>query len=693
MIKRELLTLLFACAFAGGLFAQEPWFKDRDLTLTGVYYYPEHWDESQWERDLKQIHDLGFEFTHFAEFAWAQLEPEEGKYDFAWLDRAVALAAKYDLKVIMCTSTATPPVWLSRKYPEILVRNEQGIALDHGARQHASFASPLYRELAYKMIEKLAEHYGSDPRIVGWQLDNEPAVQFDYNPKAEAGFRDFLRKQYNNDIQALNAAWGTAFWSEVYSSFEEITLPKPAQMFMNHHQILDYRRFAAAQTNEFLDAQCLLIKKYAKNQWVTTNYIPNYEEGHIGGSPTLDFQCYTRYMVYGDNEGIGRRGYRVGNPLRIAMANDFFRPIQGTYGVMELQPGQVNWGTINPQPLPGAVRLWLWSVFAGGSDFICTYRYRQPLYGTEQYHYGIVGTDGVTVTPGGYEYAQFMREIKSLRGRVAEREAKPADYTARRTAILFNHENSWSIERQKQNATWNTLGHVEKYYRTLKSFGAPVDFITETKDFSTYPVMIVPAYQLADKALVDRWIAYVKQGGNLVVTCRTAQKDRYGRLPEAPFGSMIDPLTGNEMEFYDLLLPEDKGVVEFDGKRYAWNTWGEILKPGKGVRVWATYDEEFYAGKPAITSRRLGRGTVTYVGVDSADGSLEREVLKRLYAELEIPVMDLPYGVTMEYRNGMGIVLNYSDKPYRFELPKGAKKLIGEEEIPTAGVLVFSIAE
>ena len=121
---------------------------------------------------------------------------------------------------------------------------------------------------------------------------------------------------------------------------------------------MDYRRFAASQTNDFLNEQCLLIKKYAKNQWVTTNYIPNYDEGHIGGSPSLDFQSYTRYMVYGDNEGIGRRGYRVGNPLRIAWANDFFRPIQGTYGVMELQPGQVNWGSINPQPLPGAVRLW-----------------------------------------------------------------------------------------------------------------------------------------------------------------------------------------------------------------------------------------------------------------------------------------------------------------------------------------------
>ena len=369
-MKKRLLAMVCGCLFCGGIFAQHTWFNDKDLTLTGAYYYPEHWDESQWERDLKQMHELGFEFTHFAEFAWAQLEPQEGVYDFSWLDRAVALAAKYDLKVVMCTSTATPPVWLSRKYPEILLKSEDGTVQDHGARQHASFASPVYRKLAYRMIEELARHYGNDSRIIGWQLDNEPAVQFDYNQAAEEAFREFLKEKYHYNIQELNVAWGTAFWSEVYSRFEEITLPKTAQMFMNHHQILDYRRFAAKQTNDFLNEQCRLIKKYAKNQWVTTNYIPDYDKGHIGGSKDLDFVSYTRYMVYGDNEGIGRRGYRVGNPLRIAMANDFFRPVNGTYGVMELQPGQVNWGSINPQPLPGAVRLWLWSVFAGGSDFI-----------------------------------------------------------------------------------------------------------------------------------------------------------------------------------------------------------------------------------------------------------------------------------------------------------------------------------
>lgn len=691
-MKNRMKTLFFpilcCCLFTEMTFAQKSWFDEDDIVTTGAYYYPEHWDESQWERDLKRMHELGFEFTHFAEFAWAQLEPSEGVYDFEWLDKAIALADKYDLKVIMCTSTATPPVWLSRKYPEVLLRSEDGTICDHGARQHASFASTTYRNLAYKMIEELAKHYGNDSRIIGWQLDNEPTVQFDYGYQAEMDFRSFLADKYK-DIDSLNNAWGTSFWSEVYSSFSEITLPKTTQMFMNHHQILDYHRYTAKQTNDFLDEQARIIKKYAKNQWVTTNYIPDYDKGHIGGSKELDFVSYTRYMVYGDNEGIGRRGFRVGNPLRIALANDFFRPISETYGVMELQPGQVNWGSINPQPYPGAVRLWLWSVFAGGADFICTYRYRQPLFGTEQYHYGIVGTDGVTLTSGGKEYEIFMKEIKSLRGKVKSKSTKPESYLNRKTAILWNHENYWSIDRQKQNRTWDTFKHLDKYYKVLKSYGAPVDIISEDMDFTKYKVLIVPAYQLADKELVDKWQNYVKQGGNLVITCRTAQKDRFGRLPESKFGSMIYDLTGNEIEFYDLLLPDSLGLVTMDDKFYKWNTWGEILIPGSKNEVWATYSEEFYEGKPAVTFKQDAAGSVTYIGVDTKNGELEHDVLNKLYKRLNIDVMDLPYGVSVEYRNGLGIVLNYSDKPYHFQLPEGGKVIIGKEEISPVDVMVF----
>ena len=394
-------------------------------------------------------------------------------------------------------------------------------------------------------------------------------------------------------------------------------------------------------------------------------------------------------MVYGDNEGIGRRGYRVGNPLRIAMANDFFRPVSGTYGVMELQPGQVNWGAINPQPLPGAVRLWLWSVFAGGADFICTYRYRQPLFGMEQYHYGIVGTDGVSLTPGGREYERFMGEVRALRPEARPLDTKPADYVGRTAAILWNPENYWSMDRQKQNSTWNTFRHLDHYYKALKAFGAPVDFITEETSFEAYPVVVAPAYELADSALVDKWKRYVERGGNLVLTCRTALKDRSGHFPEAPFGAMAGALTGNKIDFYDLLLPDSPGTVTMDGKAYEWNTWGDVLTPGGGSEVWAAYSGEFYEGRPAVTFRRLGRGTVTYVGVDTRDGRLERRVLEKLYARLGIGVMDLPYGVTVEYRNGFGIVLNYSDAPYRFSVPRGARILVGGETVPTAGVLVF----
>lgn len=693
---RYTAILLFSILMISiGLKAQEKqskkWFNDKDLILTGVYYYPEHWDESQWERDFKKMHELGFEFTHFAEFAWAQLEPTEGHYDFAWLDRAVALAAKYDLKVIMCTSTSTPPVWMTRKYPDILIHLEDGTVIDHGARQHASFSSPIYRNLSYKMIEELANHYGSDNRVIGWQLDNEPAVQFDYSKSAELEFREFLRNKYENNISKLNKFWGTSFWSQIYSSFDEITLPKMHQQLMNPHHILDYRRFASNQTDIFLDRQCLIIKKYAKNQWVTTNYIPSYSEGHIGCSKELDFVSYTRYMVYGEETEIGEQGFRVGNPLSIAWANDFFRPITGTYGVMELQPGQVNWGNVNPQPLPGAVRLWLWSVFAGGSDFVCTYRYRQPLYGTEQYHNAIVGTDGNSVTPGGLEYQQFMRDIQFLKQESMSRYNLPKEYLARKTAILFNPENVWNIDRQKQNSSWNTMWHVEKYYRPLKSFGAPVDFITEDADFKTYPVIIAPAYQLADKELVDRWTNYVKTGGNLVLTCRTAQKDRNGRLFETKFGSILNDLTGNSLDFFDLLPNRDMGNITMDGKNYSWNTWGEILTSGKDSEVWANYSNQYYSGKPAITFRRLGKGTITYVGIDSSAGALELDVLKKLYEKINIPVMRLPYGVSIEYRNGLGIVLNYSDKPYEFLLQKHTKVLIGNTSIPTAGVLVFRI--
>ena len=687
-IKLTLLLILAVTLIHGQ--KNTHYFPDNQLITTGVYYYPEHWDSTQWDRDLKNIAAMGFEFTHYAEFAWAQLEPEEGKYDFAWLDKAVSLAAKYHLKVIMCTSTCTPPVWLSRKHPEILSMNENGQKMDHGARQHASFSSSYYRAYSLKMIEALARHYGNDKRIVGWQVDNEPRTFFDYNEDAQQRFRKWLQEKYHN-IAALNTTWGTLFWSNTYSDFSQINIPLHKQWGMNLNQRLDHYRFVASETATFLDEQATEIKKYASDQWVTTNYIPDYENGYIGKSKQLDFITYTRYMVYGESLGIGRKGYRLGDPLRIAMANDFFRPQTPQFGVMELQPGQVNWGSINSQPAPGAVRMWLWHQFAGGSSLVCTYRYRAPLVGYEQYHYGIVGPDGVTPTPGGLEYQKFIQEVAGLRKEYNASTAPPAAYTARKSAILYNNENVWGMEMNKQTNQWNSMGHILKYYKTLKAFGAPVDFIADQADFSKYPVMVVPAYQQIDKALIEKLTNYAETGGNLILTCRTGHKDREGHLWEAKFAAPIYNLIGAEIEFYDLPMPHAVDSVLMNSKKYAWKTWGEILKPRPETRVLGTYQGDFYAGKAAVITRKLGKGTVTYVGIDSNNGLLERDLLEKLFSQFNIKVEKYPEGVSVEYRDGFGIAVNYSDKTFLLNLPADTKILIGKKELSTASITVWKL--
>jgi beta-galactosidase len=691
MKRNRIWLLLILPAIALKAQRRNDFFPEDQLTTVGVYYYPEHWDSTQWDRDLQKIADMGFEYTHYGEFAWAQLEPEEGKYDFKWLDRAVDLAARHNLKVIMCTSTATPPVWLTRKHPDILMKNEDGTRMDHGSRQHASFSNKDYRQVSLKMIESLAAHYGKNEWIMGWQLDNEPKAYYDHGDDAQQRFRDWLKHKYTT-LQALNLSWGTAFWSEWYSDFSQINVPRRSQWGMNPHQILDHTRFVASETASFLDEQAQTIRAWiSPGQWITSNYIPNFFEGFIGMSHELDFCTYTKYMVYGDALGIGRKGYRLGDWDVIASCNDFFRPLSPCYGVMELQPGQVNWGSINPQPAPGAVRLWLWHAFAGGSKMLCTYRFRAPIYGFEQYHAGIVGWDGVTPTPGGLAYQQFIQDIRRLRKHYHPGDPLPAGYVRSKTAILFNHENIWGMEQNKQTSQWNSMGHIGKYYRTLKAFGAPVDFIRDTSDFARYPVIITPAYQQIDRQWVEKLTAYVQNGGNLIMSCRTGHKDREGHLWEAKFAEPIHSLIGSEIEFYDLLMPHTPDTVLMENKKFDWTSWGEILAPRAGTEVWARYQGDFYAGKPAVVFRRAGKGTVTYVGVDSRSGGLERKVLTKLYALLEIPVQDYPEGVTVEYRDGFGIAVNYSDKDYELPISESAEILVGKRILEPAGVLVWSL--
>ncbi|HUR56456.1 MAG TPA: beta-galactosidase [Opitutaceae bacterium] len=673
-------------------------FPPADLMNLGVYYYPEAWPAAQWPRDMANIKKLGLEFVHMGEFAWAFMEPTEGKFDFAWLDRNVQLAHEHGLKVVLCTPTPTPPIWLTEAHPEVLMLDAHGRRQQHGTRQHACWSVEKYREYAGKIVEELGRRYGNDPRVWGWQLDNE-LTHYGKEPcfcdACQGKFRAWLQKKHG-DIAALNRDWGNSFWSQLYQRFDQIRLPNEKELVaqFNPHQMLDAQRWFAEETADYLRFQAGILRRHCGHrQWITTNHIHNFPAVNPAlNARDLDVVSWTLYPVDG-KAARGPLGFRLGDPAVLTFAADFMRSLNGQAGIMELQPGQVNWGDVNPQPYPGAVHLWIMRAFAAGSKFVCTYRYRQPLSGAEMYHYGLVGPDGVTPTSGGKQYAQAARELVQLRAAAKPDAPIPSAYAARRAAILYSHEVRWDLDNHKQNKAWDTYEHLLKYHRALKQLGAPVDVITEEKDFAAYPFLIAPAYQLLDEQLVARWRRYVENGGHLILTCRTGQKDRRGHLWEAAWAAPIHDLIGASITFYDTLPAPNVAHVKAGAQLHAWSTWGDVLSPSsrerERVEVLATYADQYYAGGVAATTRQLGKGTVTYIGVDSHTGSLEAQLVREVYARAGVAAEDFAEGFLVDWRDGLWIATNSTEKPQAAPLRPGDKIIFGERDVPIAGVAVW----
>ena len=397
---------------------------------------------------------------------------------------------------------------------------------------------------------------------------------------------------------------------------------------------------------------------------------------------------WTIYPVHGQmNEG--PLGYRLGNYDGMSFMHDYMRTLNGAQGIMELQPGQVNWGEVNPWPLPGAVRMWIMQAFGGGARLVCTYRYRQPLYGAELYHKGIVETDGVTPSPGGREYIQAIKDVQLLRVSRRANAATPKEHAARRTGLLYNFDNRWDLDNHTQTTRWDTMGHILKYHKALKSLGCPVDVIDESADFGDYPFLVAPAYQLVDEQLTQRWKKYVEDGGHLVLTLRTAQKDRRGHLWEGAWAQPIVDLIGAHIKTYDVLPGNLVGKVEATNQTYEWGVWGESLEPGEGTTVLATYADQFYKGNAAAVTRKLGQGTVTYIGVESLSGDLERDLMRGVFDRAGVAVRNLPKGFQVEWRDGFWVATNFTEQAQAAPIPASAKILIGSKVVPPAGVTVW----
>ncbi|AUS04353.1 beta-galactosidase [Pseudotamlana carrageenivorans] len=666
-------------------------FPKEDLMTIGIYYYPEHWDKRDWEQDIKNISELGFEFIHLAEFAWVDMEPQEGVYTFGWLDEVIDLATKYKLKVILGTPTAISPVWMGIKYPEIYLMGSNYLRAEHGTRAQQSLTNPVWRSFSKKLITELGKSYGKNPTVIGWQLDNEPEAKADYSPSSQKAFQKWLQSKYES-IEALNFAWGTAFWSQRYSDFSQIKIHNANHVGWwgtNPHALLDFKRYSADVQAEFLDFQAEILRPLiSEKQYITTNYTATTSTSDPRRTKKLDFNAFTSYPNKGQ-ANIGENGFRLGDPKELSFALSFYSPENHVSGVMELQPGFVNWGNINPLLQPGALRMWLYHCFGGDLAFACSYRYRQINYSSEQYHGGITTLDGVTLSQGGKAYKQVIDEMKMLRKAYNSKAKAPKILEERKTALLWNYDNLWSMSRQGQTSQWHTLSFFQKYLEITKSFGVASDIIYETDDLSAYKVVIAPAFELVDEALIKKWETYVKQGGNLVLTVRTGVKDRNGHLFRSGYGEQIYPLIDAQIDYFDQLLPHMKGTISSSQKEYYWNNWADLINANKSENVLATYTNQFYAGKVAVVTNKIGKGTVTYIGVDTDDAQLEKDVLKEVYKNANISTENYPEGVYVQWRDGFWVAVNYASNPYALKGLESATFLIGDKVIKSGGVSVW----
>ncbi len=702
----------------------------------GTYYYPEQWPREQWKRDFDNIAAMGLQIVHMAEFAWFSLEPSPGDFRFDWLDECIEMAAKRKLDVILCTPTAAPPVWLSRDFPETLGADEFGRPLPFGGRRHYNPNSPRIREAAARIVTAMADRYGQYSSVIGWQIDNEFGGEIDQSPQSHGAFRDWLHAKYQT-IEELNRVWANQFWNTHYTDFSQIELPRSRELnYGNPHQLLDAQRFWSRSFASFNKLQADILKPRVGERFITTNFMPLHPTcDPMEMTDALTLYAWDSYPVSGWDKNVTDETFRIADPAGIGLMHDQMASYTGRWGLMEIQPGQVNWSGVPVLLYPGAVRLWLWTAYAHGAEFITVYRYRQPRWGCEMFHHGLVGTDGITPSAGGREFMQVIDEMRRLHAldgsgipptAAPEPAAEPAHTVATVTTpptpttvpkasalnpfrkkskaapvitrthqnevgLLFDFDQLWMYQSLKQAKRWDQGELLRSWYSAIAALGLRVRVLHPSRDWpSDLSMIVAPGLQMADEKLVERWSNFAHGGGHLVLTCRTALMNRDGHLWEGPTAAPIIPLIGATIEAYDGLPDGATASLEIDGSptRYKWDVWGDLLYAEPSTRTIAKYADQFYAGAAAVTRAKRGSGTVTYCGV-YAERAFYRALLERLAHDVDLRVQPLPPRTQMLKRDGMHIMMNYQDLTVHAPAPADAKFLLGSATIEPAGVAVW----
>lgn len=643
----------------------------------GVCYYPEHWDRALWREDLARMKAVGISTVRIGEFAWAMLEPVEGVFDFAFFDAFLDLAEAEGMKVIFGTPTATPPAWLTEKYPEVLNCRIDGVPYRHGMRRHYNYNAPVYRRLCARIVEQIAAHFGRRPCIVGWQVDNELNCEKDvfYSQSDTLAFREFLKHQYGS-LDALNAAWGTVVWSQTYRAWEEIHVPRlTIHDSTNPHQMLDFYRFVSESAIGFCAMQAEIIRKYKKpGDFITTNGMFNHLDNHRLTDEALDVYTYDSYPNFAFCLSEDPKGSRDLNDRKWSRNLMEVRSICPHFGIMEQQSGANGWNTRMeaPAPKPGQLMLWAMQSIAHGADFVSFFRWRTATVGTEIYWHGILDYDNRDNRKLA-EVGQLWRRVEKLRG------LGGSDYVAD-VALVRDYDNLWDADVD----VWHRRLHRDsekEIFAAAQLSHTPMDIVNLTDDtdaaaLSRYSVLFYPHPLILTEARARALTAYVENGGTLVVGARAGQKDIHGQCVMAPMPGLLSALTGTRVKDFTFIGPMDEPArMEWDGRTLPAGIFNDVLaEAAPDVRVLARYASNYYAGSPALTERRVGKGRAIHFG-----GTFDRQTADALMEYLAVRApwrgrICLPEGCELAVRRSGDavwcIVLNYGWQQETIELPE-----------------------
>ncbi|OLP59618.1 beta-galactosidase [Xaviernesmea oryzae] len=675
-----------------------------DQAWIGAPHYPEHVDRSYWERDAERMALAGFNITRLAEFAWHILEPHEGVFDFGLFDEAIEVLGRHGVRTILCTPTATPPRWLTQRYPEVLRVDAQGRQASHGSRQHADTTSPVYRLHSRRITRAMAEHYRDNPHVIAWQTDNElnTTVSESYGPATLLEFQRFCREKYGS-IEALNAAWGGDFWATAYQSFDQLVLPRgmnPTYLSPGHVQ--DYHRFLAAATALFQHEQVKILRA-ANPDWMIFHNLGNLADIDFRGQfgEDLDFLGFDIYPFLYDEM---RRG--GGHEPMQAFHLDQCRAFTGNFIVPEQASGLGSQpGFSSNVPEPGEMRRMAFTSVSRGADGVMFFRWRPAHFGAEIYWNGILDHDD--------QMRRRFDEAQQFAGEMKRIEKDLLGTSVRMDLAIAGAD----FDNQEAYKTYpiglpsplqdSQLLHGAAYRR-----GIACGLIHPEDDLSRIKALYVPHWVMWKDEWNDAVERFVQGGGTLILSAMTGTRtpDNHVLREQAP-GSRLAALSGVRVsEFGPLAAPGADGLLQgwrengpgfyqpaerpatsaarrrydfaIGNRGFTAGHLYERLDVAEGVEALGRWTSRFLSGEPMLTRRRQGKGQVLYLATYLTP-DLAEALLDLLAAEAGIaPLLDdLPEGVEVAEREGgdrrLLFVLNTRHEPVEVSLPQGQELLQG----------------